>query len=74
MTWTGPTYRPAKTTWWQDSAHPVWSLLRLTVQFAGASCMLWLTASSFDATELQALGGIVGIGALAERFIRPGGK
>ena len=72
--WTDPTYRPAKMTWWQDPRHPVWSLSRLAVQLAGASWMLWLTASSFDATELQAIGGIVGIGALAERFVRPRGK
>lgn len=53
-----------------DPKHPVWPLARLAVQLAGATVMLWLFASSFDATELKALAGILGSGAVAE-LIRP---
>ena len=58
---------------WTDPTHPCWSLARLAIQVLGAGLILWLTATSFDATELKALGGMAGIGLLAEKFIRPKG-
>jgi hypothetical protein len=57
-----------------QTLHPGWLLARQVVQVLGMALILWLTASSFDATELKALGGMAGIGLLAEKFIRPKGE
>jgi len=52
--------------------HPAWPCIRLAIIMGGMTVMLWVTASSFDATELQAIGG-TGLIALIANFIRPSG-
>jgi hypothetical protein len=55
---------------WSDPQHPIWPLARTVVIMAGTALILFVTASSFDATELRAIGGS-GLVALLAQFIRP---
>ena len=41
-----------------DAKHPIWSIVRMAVVFGGACLMLHITATSFDAGELKAAGGV----------------
>lgn len=38
--------------------HPIWSIMRTISVTACAGIILYITASSFDTTELKAVGGI----------------
>ena len=53
--------------------HPGWAILHTLAVTCGFAFCLWVTASSFDATELQALagGGIAtaAITALSRKFL-----
>lgn len=42
-----------------DASHPIWPLARLTVCLAAACFFLWLNATTFDATEVKAILGIL---------------
>jgi hypothetical protein len=55
---------------WSDPKHPIWPLARIGVIMGGVSLILAVTASSFDATELRAIGGS-GLVALLAQFVRP---
>ena len=37
----------------RDTEHPVWSLIRLVIVFAGVPIFLYLNASTFDETEMK---------------------
>lgn len=52
-----------------DAKHPIWPIIRSVVLFAGAALLLNVTASSFDAGELKAAGG-VGAASLAFDIIK----
>ncbi len=39
----------------RDTEHPVWSLIRLVIFFAGVTTFLYLNASAFDETELTTI-------------------
>jgi hypothetical protein len=56
-----------------DPRHPIWPLARIVVIMAGTAGILAVTASSFDATELRAIGGS-GLVALVAQFVKPLGK
>lgn len=52
-----------------DAKHPIWSIIRSVVLFGGAALILQMTATSFDAGELKAAGG-VGAASLAFDLIK----
>lgn len=39
----------------RDTEHPVWSLIRLVIVFAGVTIFLYLNASTFDETEMKTI-------------------
>ena len=39
----------------RDTEHPIWSLIRLVIVFAGVTIFLYLNASTFDETELTTI-------------------
>ena len=39
----------------RDPEHPVWSLIRLVIMFAGVTTFLYLNASTFDETEVTTI-------------------
>jgi hypothetical protein len=45
--------------------HPMWDSLNLLIFMGGATLMLYVTATSFDSTELHALGGMGAVGGAA---------
>jgi hypothetical protein len=52
-----------------DAKHPIWSIIRTVVVMGGACLMLQITATSFDAGEMKAVGG-VGAASLAFDIIK----
>lgn len=56
-----------------DPRHPIWPLARIAVIMVGTAGILAVTATTFDATELRAIGGS-GLVALVAQFVRPLGK
>ena len=40
----------------REPDHPIWPILRLAVIFGGLTALLYVNASSFDATELKSVG------------------
>ena len=58
---------------WSDPRHPIWPLARIAVMMGGTALILAVTATSFDATELRAIGGS-GLVALLAQFIKPSGQ
>ena len=39
----------------RDTEHPVWSLIRLVIMFAGVTIFLYLNSSTFDETEITTI-------------------
>jgi len=39
----------------RDTEHPVWSLIRLVIMFAGVTVFLYLNAATFDETEITTI-------------------
>ena len=39
----------------RDTEHPVWSLIRLVIMFAGVTTFLYLNAATFDETEITTI-------------------
>lgn len=54
-----------------DPRHPIWPLAKIAVTTAGVALILFVTASTFDSTELRAIAGSGAVAAAAQYFVRP---
>jgi len=39
----------------RDTEHPVWSLIRLVIMFAGVTIFLYLNSATFDTSEITTI-------------------
>jgi hypothetical protein len=53
---------------WSERNHPVWSVVKLVVVFAGVNSLLWLNASQFDSGEVKTALGTIAVAAIMEGF------
>ena len=48
---------PPRHPWWAEASHPIWPILHTVAATLCFTLALAVTSSSFDATELKAIGG-----------------